>query len=85
MPFDFSTIILLLFALLTLQPLLTGRWYATRRVHAIRAIEKSHGSRVITMIHRQERRSLFGLSVSRNIDLEDAQTIIAAAIGRGVG
>jgi ClpP class serine protease len=78
MAFDFSTIILLIFALLALQPFLTGRWFATRRVQAIRAIEKAHGSRVITMIHRQERRSLFGLSVSRNIDLEDAQTIIAA-------
>lgn len=30
------------------------------------------------MIHRQEKRSLFGMSVSRQIDLEDAQTIIAA-------
>ena len=36
------------------------------------------GTRVITMIHRQEKRSLFGFSVSRHIDLEDAQTIIAA-------
>jgi ClpP class serine protease len=30
------------------------------------------------MIHRQEKRSLFGFPVSRHIDLEDAQTIIAA-------
>jgi pyruvate/2-oxoglutarate dehydrogenase complex dihydrolipoamide dehydrogenase (E3) component len=29
------------------------------------------------MIHRQEKRSLFGFAVSRHIDLEDAQTIIA--------
>ena len=78
MAIDFSTIIFLIFALLTLQPLIMGRWFATRRAAAIRAIEKAHGSRVITMIHRQERRSLFGLSVSRHIDLEDAQTIIAA-------
>ena len=34
--------------LLALQPFLTGRWFATRRVQAIRAIEKAHGSRVIT-------------------------------------
>lgn len=78
MSFDFSTIILLLFALLALQPLLTGRWFAARRAQAIRAIEKAHGSRVITMIHRQEKRSLFGFNVARHIDLEDAQTIIAA-------
>ena len=61
-----------------LQPLVMGRWYAMRRAQAIRAIERSHASRVITMIHRQEKRSLFGLVVSRHIDLEDAQTIIAA-------
>jgi ClpP class serine protease len=30
------------------------------------------------MIHRQEKRSLFGFAVARHIDLEDAQTIIAA-------
>jgi ClpP class serine protease len=55
-----------------------GRWYALRRAQAIRAIEKEHGTRVITMIHRQEKRSLFGFAVSRHIDLEDAQTVIAA-------
>jgi hypothetical protein len=31
------------------------------------------------MIHRQEKRSLFGFAVARHIDLEDAQTIIAAS------
>ena len=63
---------------MALQPLLMGRWYAIRRAQAIRAIEKEHGTRVITMIHRQEKRSLFGFAVSRYIDLEDAQTVIAA-------
>ncbi|MBI1385235.1 MAG: hypothetical protein GC150_10020 [Rhizobiales bacterium] len=78
MNLDFSTIIFLLFALMALQPLLMGRWFAMQRARAIAAIEKAHGTRVITMIHRQEKRSLFGMSVSRHIDLEDAQTIIAA-------
>jgi ClpP class serine protease len=63
---------------LALQPILMGRWSAVRRAQAIRAVEKAHGARVITMIHRQEKRSLFGFSVARHIDLEDAQTIIAA-------
>jgi Serine dehydrogenase proteinase len=44
------------------------------------SVEKSRGSRVITMIHRQEKRSLFGFTVSRHIDLEDAQTIIAVVV-----
>jgi ClpP class serine protease len=78
MTFDFSTLVWLLIALMALQPLLTARWSAIKRAQAIRTIERKRGTRVITMIHRQEKRSLFGFSVSRHIDLEDAQTIIAA-------
>src|SRR5215467_13406160 len=78
MTFDFSTLIWLLIALMALQPILTARWSAIKRAQAIRTIERKRGTRVITMIHRQEKRSLFGFSVSRHIDLEDAQTIIAA-------
>jgi ClpP class serine protease len=68
----------IVFLILALQPLLTERIRAMQRANAIRAIERSQGSRVITMIHRQERRSLLGFPVSRFINLEDAQTIIAA-------
>ena len=78
MSFDFSSLFWIFIVIMVLQPLLTARWYVVRRAQAIRAIEKLHGTRVITMIHRQEKRSLFGFSVSRHIDLEDAQTIIAA-------
>src|SRR6476469_5014736 len=78
MSFDLSSIFFIFVALMALQPLLMGRWYALRRAQTIRAIEKEHGTRVITMIHRQEKRSLFGFAVSRHIDLEDAQTVIAA-------
>jgi ClpP class serine protease len=76
--FDFSTLFWILIAVMVLQPLLMGRWFAVRRMQAIRAMERVRGSRVITMIHRQEKRSIFGMNVSRHIDLEDAQTIIAA-------
>src|SRR5262245_63439944 len=75
---DFSFLFWIFIAIMVLQSLFMGRWYALRRAQAIRAIEKSRASRVITMIHRQEKRSIFGFAVSRHIDLEDAQTIIAA-------
>jgi len=78
MSVDFSTLIWILIALMALQPLLMGRWFAFHRLKAIQSIEKARGSRVITMIHRQEKRSLFGFNIARHIDLEDAQTIIAA-------
>ena len=73
MSFDFSTIVTILVAIMVLQPLLMGRWSAVRRAQAIRAVERAHGARIITMIHRQEKRSLLGFSVSRHIDLEDAR------------
>jgi len=78
MSIDFSSLIWIVILFVALQPLLTGRWSAMQRMRMIRTIEQTHGSRVITMIHRQERRSLLGFSVARHIDLEDAQTIIAA-------
>lgn len=78
MTFDVSSILWLILAAVMLQPLLVGRWLALKRAQAIRAMEKAHRTRVITMIHRQEKRSLLGFSMSRHIDLEDAQTIIAA-------
>lgn len=78
MNFDVSTLFWILFAVLALQPILTARLFTARRAAAIRAIEAKNRSRVITMIHRQESRSLFGMRVSRHIDLEDAQSIIAA-------
>jgi ClpP class serine protease len=73
-----SDFIWLAFLALALQPFIAARWYTLQRLRAIRAIEQKHRTRVITMIHRQEKRSLFGMPVSRHIDLEDAQTIIAA-------
>ncbi len=75
---DLSNVLWLLFLLMALQPLLMGRWFTYQRLQAIKAIETKRGTRVITMIHRQERRSLFGFSVARHIDLEDAQSVIGA-------
>src|SRR3974390_157081 len=74
----FSLLILFIFIASTLQPLLQARYQGMRRARQIAAIEKERGSRVITMIHRQETRWFFSVPVSRMIDLEDAQQIIPA-------
>ena len=78
MDFNLSTVFFLFFLVMILQPILMGRMFALRRAQAIRVIERKRGSRVITMIHRQEKRSLFGFSMSSQIGLEDAQSIISA-------
>jgi ClpP class serine protease len=75
---NISSWIWIAFLLFALQPFVAERIRAMQRANAIRAVERSQNTRVITMIHRQERRSLLGFPVSRYINLEDAQTIIAA-------
>jgi len=78
MDISLSTLIFLVLLAAILPPLLAGRVFALRRAQAIRGIERRRKSRVITMIHRQERRSLFGVNMSNMIGLEDAQSIISA-------
>lgn len=78
MDFSLSTLFFIVFMVMILQPLLAGRVFGFRREQAIRSIERKRKSRVITMIHRQEKRNFFGMNVSRMIDLEDAQSIISA-------
>lgn len=76
---DVFGILFILFLLVTtVQPALQARTQQTRRARQIALIEKERGSRVITMIHRQETQRLFSIPVSRMIDLEDAQQIIPA-------
>jgi ClpP class serine protease len=74
----FSLFILFVLIVSTLQPMAQAHYRAMLRARQIAAIEKERGSRVITMIHRQETRSFFSIPVSRMIDLEDAQQIIPA-------
>jgi ClpP class serine protease len=69
------------FLLLFLSFLLPGvqRWIlSTRRYRAIRVLERRRGSRVITMIHRQESLSLLGIPIRRFIDVEDSEQVLRA-------
>jgi ClpP class serine protease len=74
----FGYFILFVLIVSTLQPMMQLRYKAMQRARQIAAIEKERGSRVITMIHRQDTRSIFSIPISRMIDLEDAQQIIPA-------
>ncbi len=65
-------IVLLLFQFFR-SPSLEGK-----RLAAIEAIQKERGSRVITLIHREETVSLFGIPVNRFIDIDDAEAVLRA-------
>ena len=70
-------IVVLVAAALIVPPVLRRRRDRRRRAR-IRALEQSRGSRVITMIHRQETVSLLGIPFRRFIDIEDSEQILRA-------
>jgi ClpP class serine protease len=73
-----SEFVFLLFFLSFLLPGLQRRILAARRYRAIRQLERKRGSRVITMIHRQESLSLLGIPIRRFIDVEDSEQVLRA-------
>jgi ClpP class serine protease len=73
----FSLIWLILLAM-SLQPLIQQRYLLAQRAAAIRRLERARGSRVITLIHRQEGFSLLGLPFARFIDVDDSEEVLRA-------
>ena len=73
-----AAMIAALIAAALLVPLLLRRRRERRRRAVLRALEQSRGSRVITMIHRQETLSLLGIPFRRFIDIEDSEQILRA-------
>jgi ClpP class serine protease len=73
-----SEIIFLLLFLFFLVPMVSQRVLAGRRYRAIQKLERARGSRVITLIHRQESVSLLGIPLRRFIDVEDSEAVLRA-------
>jgi ClpP class serine protease len=73
-----SEFVFLLFFLVLLVPMVSRRLLASRRYRAIQKLERARGSRVITLIHRQESVSLLGLPLRRFIDVEDSEQVLRA-------
>ena len=49
-----------------------------RRGHALGALQKSRGTRVIAMIHRQETVGFLGIPLFRFIDIDDSEAVLRA-------
>lgn len=78
MKIDISTIFWLFFIIAALQPLLKKRFLVAMRQKLIASFEKTRGSRVIVLIHRQETMSLLGFPILRYIDIDDSEEVIRA-------
>ncbi|HDR73861.1 MAG TPA: hypothetical protein ENN85_08140 [Methanoculleus sp.] len=68
----------LLAVLVFVAPLVQQRRIESKRLKKILAIEAARGSRVITLIHRQEIMSLLGIPILRYIDINDSEDVLRA-------
>ena len=66
------------FLLIFIIPLVKRKIIDSSRAAMLRRIERKRRSRVITMIHRQEAISLFGIPFTRYIDIEDSERVLRA-------
>ncbi|MBE3565817.1 MAG: ATP-dependent Clp protease proteolytic subunit [Thermogemmatispora sp.] len=81
MPVDgalFFNLIWLFFLFSALLPMLHQRRLEQARVRIIRSLEEKRGSRVITLIHREEALSFLGIPLRRFITIEDSEQILRA-------
>lgn len=68
----------LVFILLFIVPIVQSQILNYGREKLLRKIELKNNSKVITMIHRQETRSLFGFFMMRMITIEDSEAVLRA-------
>ena len=64
--------------IMALQPVLQQRLLDYSRQRLLAKIERSRGSRVILLVHRQETMSLLGFPLMRFIDINDAEEMMRA-------
>ncbi|MCS7274169.1 MAG: ATP-dependent Clp protease proteolytic subunit, partial [Candidatus Bipolaricaulota bacterium] len=60
------------------QPALQRRMLEWDRQRWIERIERQRGSRVITLVHRQESMGLLGFPIMRYIDVNDSEEVLRA-------
>lgn len=74
----FWIVLILFFLYSVLSPALSRRRVNAARLRLIRRIERLRGTRVITLIHRQEAISLLGVPIRRFIDIDDSEEVLRA-------
>ncbi len=68
-----------LFIILTaLSPYLQQQMLRSTRTRKMMDLEKKRGSRVITLIHRQEALNILGVPLTRYINIEDSEQVLTA-------
>ena len=68
----------IIFFIMLFYPYFKSQSLEGQRIRLIRQLERKHSSRVITLIHRQETKSLFGFFSMKFLDIEDSEAILRA-------
>ncbi|WP_448603839.1 SDH family Clp fold serine proteinase [Thermoleptolyngbya sp.] len=71
-------LLIIFFLISSTSPLIQRFSTERRRLMTIQAFERSRGSRVILLIHRQESINFLGVPVSRFISIEDSEQVLRA-------
>lgn len=75
---SFIDVLWILFIVWSLVPLYQQRRLNVNRLRLLHAIQKKRGTRLITLIHRQESLSILGITLSRFITIEDSEQVLRA-------
>lgn len=75
---DFTLLFFAFLVISFLQPVIRQKILEANRIKMFRSLEEKRGSRVITLIHRQERLSFLGFPIVRYIDIDDSEEILRA-------
>lgn len=67
-----------IFIVLSMKPLLDQRMLDVYRTRLLQELEKKRGSRIISLVHRQESVNFLGMPVMQYISIEDAQSVLSA-------
>jgi ClpP class serine protease len=79
MEMDLTGLLFWIFLLFSvLSPVLQRRLLEMNRLRLIHQLEQRRGTRVITLIHRQEAVSFLGIPLARYIDIDDAEAVLRA-------
>jgi ClpP class serine protease len=78
MHLNLSDLLWVFFIISFLQPVLTRALQQAARLRVFQQLERSRGSRVIALIHREETMSLLGFPIVRYIDIQDSEEVLRA-------
>ena len=73
-----ADLLFIFLVILALSPIVQLKLMDLRRSRTMAAIQKARGTRVVSLIHRQEVMALLGLPVFRYIDIADSEEILRA-------